>query len=985
VLVGRARECRQIETLLSDVAASATRCLVFEGDPGIGKTTLLEHAAATASGFRLLRATGIESEVGLGFAGLLEVTRSITDLLTVIPEPQADALRGALGLAAPVAASRFLVAAGLLSLLAAAAEQSPVLILVDDLQWVDQPSAQVLLFAVRRLRADSVGVIMTTRRGEPVPVRIDGLPLVTLAPLGQEAARALLATCARDVTEQVADRLHAATGGNPLALVEMARSLTPSQRAGHDVLPEPLPSVAALETAYVGRVTALGASTQRALLLFAASGDAAVGSLGPALALQHCTITDLASAADAGLITIDRGRARWQHPLVRSVVYYSATAADRAAAHHAVADGLPEDEPGWAWHRAAAADGPDELVATALDRVAADASRRAGFATAARAAEQAATLSAYRQDAARRLLAAADAAWLAGDAGRAERLLDEALGGTSHDELRGRVLYLRGHTEYAVGRAERAAELFSAAATLLEPHDPGAAADALAQATIACWWHADPEGMTAAAGRLRALAAVHDQLASHADFYAGLAAMFTGQASEGAALIERALAAEQVRRAGASQDPRSVQRLAGLGWLARGGEGHDLGVQRMRALRAQGALGMMPRLLRMTASQDLDDDRWPEAVAEANEALELCEELGQPAHRPEVFGILATVAACRGDATACRRHADAALAAAEQHGQRWARLIALRARGLLALGEGDLATAVSLFEEVTAVQLARGLRGPTVISLPDLVEALARIGRRDDAASRALEFERRVTGVADPRVPPLVARCRALVADGPDADAAYREALSHHRGDPDAFVVARTHLLHGEWLRRHGNRRSARAELDMALKTFERYGATPWAERTRGELRASGAVLRSRPQPGVQLTEAELRVALLAADGLTDREICGQLYLSQKTVEFHLGRIYRKLGVRGRTELARRLPAVGNANSPLPGHRDQELLRTDPGGGVGQRRGCGGRPDGGAAGGGARPPGAGAGDRGAAEPVRIGWCGLPGVPACSGQ
>ncbi len=292
------------------------------------------------------------------------------------------------------------------------------------------------------------------------------------------------------------------------------------------------------------------------------------------------------------------------------------------------------------------------------------------------------------------------------------------------------------------------------------------------------------------------------------------------------------LAAEPVSGAGASQDPRSVQRLAGPGWLGRGGEGHELGAQRMRVLRARGALGMMPRLLRMTASQDLDDDRWPEAVAEASEALELCEELGQPAHRPEVLGILATVAACRGDAAACRGYADAALAAAERHGQDWARLIALRALGLLALGEGDLGAAVSLLEEVTAVQLARGLRGPTVISLPDLVEALARLGRRDDAASRAQEFGRRVAGVADPRAPALAARCRALVADGPDADAAYRQALSHHEGDPDAFVVARTRLLYGEWLRWQGERRAARRA---------RHGTGDLREVRRGALGGAGA------------------------------------------------------------------------------------------------------------------------------------------------
>ena len=908
VLVGRARECGHIADLLASAAAGVAGCLVLDGDPGIGKTALLEHAAAAADGFCVLRATGIESDADLGYAALLELTRPVVELFSAVPAPQADALRGALGLAVPVQASRFLVAAGLLSLLAAAAERSPVLVLVDDLQWVDQQSAQSLLFAARRLRADKIGVIMTARTGEALSVRVDGLPRVTLAALDSEAGRALLATRAPDVDRSVADRLHTATGGNPLALAEIVRTLTPSQRAGRDVLPEPLPSIAAVEAAYARRIAALSARTRHALLVSATSGDAGVGTLAPALAYQRCTVADLQPAVDAGLVTIDGGQLSWRHPLVRSTVYHGAPAAERTAAHRAVAAGLPEGEPSWARHRAAAADGPDEQIAAALDKVAAEASRRAGFAASAWAAEQAARLSARSQDAARRWLTAADAAWLAGDAARADRLLDAALANAIEDDLRGRVLHLRGHTEYAAGHARRAADLLTAAAALLERDAPDAAADALANVALAHWWNSDPDGMSAAAAQLRALAAAHPHLGLYADFFTGLAAMFAGHNREGAALIQHVLAADPPDAPGDSDGPRSVQRLAGLGWLGRCSEGHELGTRRMRALRAQGALGMLPRLLRMTASQDLDDDRWPDAMAEASEALELCDELGQPGHRPEILAILATVGACRGDAAACRTAAGAALEAAERHGQQWAGLIALRALGLLALGQGDLVAAVSLFEQVVTVPLARGLRGPTVVSLPDLVEALVRLGRRDDAAHWMAEFERRVTDVPDLRVPALVARCRALVDPGPGAGAAYLLALAHHRSDPDLFVTARTQLLYGEWLRRHGERRLARAELDAALEVFEKYGAVPWAERARGELRASGAALRSRPQAGLELTGSELRVALLAADGLTDREIGGQLYLSPKTVEFHLGRVYRKLGVRGRTELARRLP-----------------------------------------------------------------------------
>lgn len=907
VLVGRAGEGRQVEELLAGATAGTARCLVLEGDPGIGKTALLDFAAA-ADGFRVLRVTGVQSEASLGFGGLLEVTRPVIGLLGAVPAPQADAVRAALGLASAASASRFLVAAGLLSLLAAAAERSPVLLLVDDLQWVDPASAQALLFAARRLRADRVGMVMAVRTGEPLPARVDGLPRATVAGLDRDAARALLAAQSPDIADQVADRLHAATGGNPLALTEIAAALTPSQRAGRDVLPEPLPSAAALEAVYARRAAALGPRTRRALLVVAACGDADLGLLGPVLGRQDCAVTDLQPAVDAGLVVIDQGRLSWRHQLVRAAVYHSAPAASRNAAHRTVADGLPETEPGWAWHRAAAADGPDEQVATALDRVAADGSRRAGFAAAARAAEQAARLSALPSDAARRRLTAADAAWLAGDPARSGRLLDEALTIAGQDDVRGRVLHLRGHTEFAAGDSGHAADLFAAAAGLLAGCDPDAAAEAFAQAALARWWNCDPHGLTAAAAELRALAAAHPHLMPSAYLFAGLAAMFTGQAGDGTLLIERAVAAAPPSGHGADSDPRSVQMLVGLGWLGRPGEGHDVGARRIRAMRAQGALGMLPRLLRMTASQDLDDDRWPDAVAEATEALELCDELGQPAHRAEPLAILATVAAFRGDAESCRAGVQAALQAADQHGQRWARLTALRAAGLLALGQGDLETAADRFGQVVAVQLARGLRGPTVASLPDLVEALVRLGRPDAAANRAAEFEHRVAGLADPRVPALAARCRALVAAGSDSGPEYQQAMGHHRGEPDQFVVARTQLLYGEWLRRQGERRSARSELGAALEIFEKYGAAPWAERARGELRASGAVLRSRPDPGLELTAAELRVALLAADGLTNREICNQLYLSPKTVEFHLGRIYRKLNVRSRTELARRLP-----------------------------------------------------------------------------
>ena len=516
-------------------------------------------------------------------------------------------MRGALGLGTPVEASRFLLAAGLLSLLTTAAERSPVLVLVDDLQWVDQASAQALLFAAP-VRADKVGVIMTVRSGEPLPVRIDGLPRSTLAGLDQEATRTLLAVRAPDVDTSVADGLHTATGGNPLALVEVVRTLTPSQRAGRSAA-----RAAALHRRHRGCIRGAGGPGRE-------RPGARCWCLPPPAMMswvrsnRHWPTSAARSPTSnrpwtpGWSVTMERGRLGWRHPLVRSAVYYGAPAADRAAAHRAVADRLPEGEPSWAWHRAAAADGPDEQIAAALDTVATDASRRAGFAAAARAAEHAAGLSARPQDAARRRLTAADAAWLAGDAARAEGLLDEALASANQDDLRGRVLHLarpyRGIRPAMFGapltcsppqrRCSSATTRSPPPTPWLIPHLPAGGTPIL----TACL--PPPRAACAGCGA--------SAPSSYAEFFTGLAAMFTGHNREGAALIQRVIAAEPPNRQDASGGPRGVQRLAGLGWLGRCGEGHDLGIRRMRALRAQGALGMLPRLLRMTASQDLDDD-----------------------------------------------------------------------------------------------------------------------------------------------------------------------------------------------------------------------------------------------------------------------------------------------------------------------------------------------------------------------------------------
>ena len=457
MLLGRAPERARIDFVLSEAAAGTASCLVLDGEPGIGKTELLAYAASVAPGFCVLRTTGVESELELGFAGLVELVRPVLDLLEEVPQGQMAALKAALGLGPPATASRLLVAAGLLSLIASAAQREPVLVLVDDLQCVDAPSAQALFFVARRLRADRVAVLVAHRSGEHLPVHTGGLGQVPITGLDQETSSDLLLERAPGLSASVIDELYSSTCGNPLAMLEIVNRLSPGQRAGLEALPAPLPSGGGIEEAFHRRVANLSEAAQRALVLVSVSGDADLALLGPALVECGYMVSDLGPAVDAGLLQLEKGRAAWRHPLVRSAVYHRSPVSERRAAHRAIAACLSEDSAAWAWHQAAAADGPDERVASALDRLAAEASQRAGYAAAAAACEQAARLSEGRPEAARRLFSAGDAAWLAGDSPRAERLLEEAWADAGTDNLRGQILAIRGHSEYGSGDARRSA------------------------------------------------------------------------------------------------------------------------------------------------------------------------------------------------------------------------------------------------------------------------------------------------------------------------------------------------------------------------------------------------------------------------------------------------------------------------------------------------------------------------------------------------
>ena len=481
------------------------------------------------------------------------------------------------------------------------------------------------------------------------------------------------------MADLVVDELHSSTGGNPLAMLEIVSRLSPSQRAGTQALPATLPRVGGIEDAFYRRASNLSEDTLHALVLVSASGDADLALLGPALAQRGYTVSDLGPAVDAGLLQLEGGRAAWRHPLVRSAVYHRSPMSERRSAHRAIAASLSEGSAAWAWHQAAAADGPDSRVASALERVAAEASQRAGYAAAASASEQAARLSEGRPEAARRRFMAGDAAWLAGDSLRAERLLGEAWADADSDGLRGQILMLRGHIEYGAGDSRRCGDLLMSAAGLLGAADPRRAAEALVRSAAARWWTNDANGLTAAATKVRELAALDPSLTSTANYVSGMAATYRGEPEEGTELLERAVAE---MAADNHNWAHVVLEQAALGWLGRTTEGRFLGVERAREMRSMGVLGMLPAVLTITASEDLDDDRWPEAESEAIEAIEMSEELCQPAHTAEHYAILATVAAFRGDEDSvsppyqdefgCSRPAQPALGTANRLACRWA-------------------------------------------------------------------------------------------------------------------------------------------------------------------------------------------------------------------------------------------------------------------------------------------------------------------------
>jgi DNA-binding CsgD family transcriptional regulator len=902
MLLGRNDERLALDRLLAQAREGRSGVLALVGEPGIGKTALLEHAAESADGMRILRARGIESEAVIPFAGLAELLRPTLSALDRIPAPQAAALAGALALGPASASDRFAIGAATLSLLSASAEEGPIALLVDDAHWLDRSSAETLLFAARRLLADPIALAIAVREGEPS--LLDGADLRTLRVPGLDRTDAARLVPLADLPDEVIERLYRASGGNPLALLELAPE---ASRLATQPNTTPVPISTSIATAFLRRFGRLPEPTRRALVLVAASDTCAPAVLARAAVAIGVSIDDLAAAERAGLVMVGPTEIEFTHPLARAAMYADAPAPERREAHAALASALPDrDVDQRAWHLAAASVGPNDQASDALEQAGSRARERSAYAVAAAAFERGAGLTSREEVRDRLLYAAAEAAWLAGDAQRTLALLDAAQLRAVAPALAARIDHLRGQVVMRRGPVMVGYRLIVDAAERIAETDPELAVVMLAQAVHGCLYTGDAQAMITAADRAVALAS--SQASRRATFFAamarGMALMVDGQGERGAASARQAVEILE-----ASDELREDSGT--LGWAAFGPlllrettAGRSLLERAFERVRAQAALGALPNLLQLLARDQATTDQWAAAQTSYEEAAGLARETGQRVELAASLAGLAWLQARQGRETACREHAEEAIELCEELGVGMYRIWALQALGDLELALGRPAAAIEHYQSQAEAMRSLGIADVDLAPAPELVDAFLRLGRDTDAATAAADFISRAAAKGQPWALARAARCRGLLADSDTLEACFEEALALHERTPDAFETARTRLAYGSRLRRARKRVRARAELRAAIALFERLGARPWADQADAELAATGARARRREASTLDdLTPQELQIARLLAGGKTTRETAAAIFVSPKTVEYHLRHVYDKLGIRSREEL----------------------------------------------------------------------------------
>jgi DNA-binding CsgD family transcriptional regulator len=900
--VGRAEERQALRDIVASVRADMSGILVLRGEAGIGKTALLEEIVQVASDLDVLRVVGIEAEMNLRFAALHQLLVPLLDDLTALPEPQANALRAAFGMGDSLAADRFLVGLATLTLLAAAATKRGLILVVDDAQWLDQESESVLAFVARRLYADRIGVFIGVRVPTERDLAVDGLPFLELGPLGRAATQELIeAVAGNAIDDNIRSRVIADARGNPLAIVELTRELTQRAPAGTALLPEPLSLDRQLEARFLRQVRALPPPTQRLLLAAAAepTGDPSLlWRAGLALDFDE----DAAKEAEAADLVSFGPPISFRHPLIREAIYHGAHDSERRATHRALADAIDSslDPDRHAWHRAAAALAPDEEIAAELEAAALRAQRQGGYASTAALLTRAAQLTPDSERRGIRLLQAAAADLSAGQSARARASLDASFPLLRDPFVNARARRLEGGIEFARGQGWESPAMMLRAAEGLRDFDIRLARETVLDALrMAVWfgkWSTASVQEIAIAAQNMPLPA-GQQPTSLDLILDGLAEFFASGPIAATPLLRRGVAAMRT-------DPlvREEPRRMNFGVWSAFAIGDDeslevLGTEYVALARQTGALNYLPEALHYMGLRELRTGTL--AGAERFFAEETDLQQGRSIYSSGTLGHL-LVLAWRGDEAGVRGAAATVAEAARELRLGWTGARIDEALAELDLGLGNYRAATVPTLDGWRDDLSLG-----AFTAATSIEAYVRSGMLDEAAVNLAWLSERAVATNAPLECGLAARSRALLSNDSEAEDHYQEALTRFAAAGGALHLARAELLYGEWLRRQKRRRDARDHLRAAHDGFAAAGADGFAERARIELLATGETARKRvDETRDDLTPQEAQIASLAAAGGTNPEIAAQLFISSSTVEYHLRKVYRKLGISSRRALA---------------------------------------------------------------------------------
>lgn len=908
MLHGRAAELADIRSMLADARAGHSSAQVIVGAAGSGKTALLDHVAADATGFHTMRCTGVESEAELPFAALHQLLHDRVEGLEALPAPQAAALRAAFGLAAAADRDRFLTGLATLSLLSEIAGDGPVLCLIDDVQWLDRASLDALLFAGRRLGAEGVVLLLAAREDPPLDFR--GLPMLALRALSESAAAALLAERAPNIAPDTRDQVLAEADGNPLALIELAEAV------GADHSPAVGPPTVSTEASAAGRrvldlfgarLDRMPSGTRLALLVAAVEGTGELGVVLAAVERIGLQLKDFEPAERVRLVQLSSTAIAFRHPLVRSAAYERAPAADRLRCHRAVAEALsaPEYADRRAWHLAAATIGFDDDVADALEAAAARADQRGGYAASAAAHERAARLTTDPGVRGQRLAAAAQSARDSAQLDRAARLAAEAAALPTDTPARARLDWVRARVEFERGTPRRASEMVLDGAVILADLDAERAAKMVIESGRMAYFADEAPALGRLVEMIEQIRLPPEHpLRPLLAATSTVAMLQTGAPADRIPPLAPFVHAIQPGRLGVTIGNLPIQ-CAFLHLLI--GDVDEAMAQSARMLaeaRDRGMIGGLPHILLNHAQAALVAGRLSEAHDAADEGIRIAEDTGQRHSATNLRGVLARIAALTGDEDRCSALAHEAIhLGAQRHLSSVGS--ALLALAVLDLGFGRYQAALERLQSVPP----RLQRHPVFayLAAPEWAEAASRSGHPELAASALRRLERWAPHRDAPVAAAELHRCRALLSTDDQAEQHFRTALSHYRELNRPMAQARTELLYGEWLRRVRRRAESREPLRAAVGAFAELGARSWAERARSELRATGETVAAPDDATTAtalLTPQELQVVRLAAAGLSNRDIGAQLFLSPRTVGYHLYKAFPKLGVAARHELA---------------------------------------------------------------------------------